>query len=122
MDISDNHHQHILRGVYLHGQPGANQQRVLRIDPALSNRTTKMIMKHSTLILALVTGCCLAARAGVYDTTFNSGFANGGYVPEGNTAGWSSSETLSGETGTISSISVNLDITGGFNGSLYGYL
>ena len=81
-----------------------------------------MIMKYSTLILALVTGCCLAARAGVYDNTFNSGFSSSGDIPLGNTAGWSDSRTLSGETGTIGSITVNLDITGGFNGSLYGYL
>ena len=78
----------------------------------------------------LLTGCCLAAQAGFYnyDSTFgtgnssSTGFANNGYVPVGNTAGWSDSETLSGETGVITGITVNLDITGGFNGSLYGYL
>jgi hypothetical protein len=81
-----------------------------------------MTMKSPKLILALVTSCSLVAQAGVYDNTFSSGFANSGDIPVGNTAGWSSSETLSGETGTIGSITVNLDISGGFNGSLYGYL
>ena len=79
-------------------------------------------MKISSLILALVTGCGLVAQAGVYDSTFSSGFANSGNVPVGSTTGWSDSRTLSGETGTIGSITVNLDISGGFNGSLYGYL
>ena len=79
-------------------------------------------MKISSLILALAAGCSLVARAGVYDSTFSSGFANSGNIPVGSTTGWSDSRALSGETGTIGSITVNLDISGGFNGSLYGYL
>ena len=43
-------------------------------------------------------------------------------VPDGNPVGITSSTTLSGISGTISSVSVNLDITGGFNGDLYAYL
>jgi hypothetical protein len=73
-------------------------------------------------ISVLLTGCCLIARAGVYDNTYSSGFANSGNIPVGNLSGWSDSEAISGETGAISSITVNLDISGGFNGSLYGYL
>ncbi len=79
-------------------------------------------MEFPKLILAFLMGCCLAARAGVYDNTFNSGFANSGNILAANLSGWSDSETLNGETGVISSITVNLDISGGFNGSLYGYL
>ncbi len=79
-------------------------------------------MKTPTVILALVLGGSVTAQAGVYDNTFSSGFANSGNIPEGSLSGWSDSETLSGESGAISSITVNLNITGGFNGSLYGYL
>ena len=43
-------------------------------------------------------------------------------IPDGNPVGLVSSTSLSGLTGTISGISVNLDITGGFNGNLYAYL
>ena len=58
----------------------------------------------------------------MYDNTFSSGFASSGDIPQGSLSGWSDSRTLSGEAGTISSITVNLDISGGYNGNLYGYL
>ena len=79
-------------------------------------------MKFQTIIPALMLGCALAAQAGVYDNSYSSGFANSGNVPVGNLSGWSDSETINGETGTIGSVSVDLNISGGFNGSLYGYL
>jgi hypothetical protein len=79
-------------------------------------------MENAKLILVLLLGCSTAAQAGTYDPTYR--FGSGVNIPVGNTAGWSDSETVtSGEvSGTISSIAVNLDISGGFNGSLYGYL
>lgn len=43
-------------------------------------------------------------------------------IPDGNPVGLTSSTTISSVSGAISSISVNLDITGGFNGDLYAYL
>jgi hypothetical protein len=81
-------------------------------------------MKTRKLIPALVLGCSISAQAGTYDPTYSSGFANSGDIPIGNTAGWSDSETVTSSevSGTISSITVNLDITGGYNGNLYGYL
>jgi hypothetical protein len=78
-------------------------------------------MTVRNVILAIAIGAASSLQAGVYDNTFSS-FANGSTVAAGNLNGWSDSETLSGEAGTISSISVNLDISGGYNGSLYGYL
>jgi hypothetical protein len=81
-------------------------------------------VKPRFLFLAFIAACSFSARASlvnVYDNTFTS-FANGVNIPVGNLSGWSDSETLSGEVGTITSISVNLDIAGGFNGALYGYL
>jgi len=79
-------------------------------------------MNTLKLISVLALGCSITAQAGVYDNTFSSGFANSGNIPAGNLSGWSDTETISGETGVIGSVSVNLDISGGFNGSLYGYL
>ena len=82
-------------------------------------------MKTPKLILALLFGCSMNApgQFTTYDNSFSSsGFANGDNIPVGNLSGWSDSETLSGESGHITSISVNLDITGGYNGSLYAYL
>lgn len=79
-------------------------------------------MKTPKFILALLLGCSVNARASLYINSFSSGFANGGKVPEGSLSGWSKSETLSGELGPITSVTVNLDITGGYNGSLYAYL
>lgn len=43
-------------------------------------------------------------------------------IPVGSPAGLSSSTDITGVSGTISSVSVNLDITGGFNGDFYAYL
>jgi hypothetical protein len=81
-------------------------------------------MKTPKLILALLLGCSINApgQFSTYDNSFSSGFANNGNVPEGSLSGWSDSERLSGESGTITSVTVNLDIAGGYNGSLYAYL
>ena len=43
-------------------------------------------------------------------------------IPDGNPTGLASSTNLSGLTGSIISITVALDVTGGFNGDLYAYL
>ena len=44
-------------------------------------------------------------------------------VPQGNPVGVTTYQTVSGlPTASISDVAVNLDITGGYNGGLYGYL
>lgn len=43
-------------------------------------------------------------------------------IPDGNPSGMSSSTSFSSVPGTVTSVTVNLDITGGFNGDLYAYL
>jgi subtilisin-like proprotein convertase family protein len=44
-------------------------------------------------------------------------------IPEGNPVGITSSETFSGlASGAITDVSVDLNISGGYNGGLYGYL
>jgi subtilisin-like proprotein convertase family protein len=53
--------------------------------------------------------------------TYSSGTLNTA-IPDGNIVGISETATLAGLSGSITGISVNLDITGGFNGDLYVYL
>ncbi len=67
------------------------------------------------------TCCCslvtaLAAQGGlIYSST-------GGTIPDGNPVGWSATATASGFNPSISAVSVNLKISGGYNGDLYAYL
>jgi hypothetical protein len=75
------------------------------------------------ILLATVMVSVVAARAVIYSTNWNSGFANGGIVPDNNFSGWSDARTVSAiPTGTFNSLAVNLQLTGGWNGDLYTYL
>ena len=72
------------------------------------------------LPLAFLTG---PASAALISQSWNSDFAAGGVVPDGNPVGWSDTRTLSGITATtITDVNVSLTITGGWNGDLYAYL
>jgi subtilisin-like proprotein convertase family protein len=79
--------------------------------------------------LFLLGGCMLLAttiaQATLYSVTWNSGFANGGVIPDGNATGWSDTRTVS-LTGLpdniILDVNVRLNISGGYNGDLYAYL
>ena len=53
---------------------------------------------------------------------WSSGFANGTAVPDNNPSGWADSRTVTGLSGSIQSLSVSLDLAGGWNGDLYAYL
>jgi len=64
----------------------------------------------------------LTSNASVYTQTFNSGFVNNGLIPDGNLAGWSDMRTLAIGDNSITSISVKLNVSGGFNGDLYAYI
>ncbi len=63
-----------------------------------------------------------AGHAATY--TFNSGFANGGAIPDGNLAGWSDTRSISDWSAgsQITALTVSLNVSGGFNGDLYCYL
>jgi subtilisin-like proprotein convertase family protein len=75
-------------------------------------------MKIATLLSAVVLGVSLSAQATLYD----SGFANNGNIPDGNPTGWSDTRTVSGLGTLIQSLSVTLNLSGGYNGDLYAYL
>jgi hypothetical protein len=66
---------------------------------------------------------CLSSNAALYQNAYNGGFANSGFVPDGNATGWSDSHTLSGIGDLhMSDVSVKLNVSGGFNGDIYAYL
>ena len=76
-------------------------------------------MKIKFILLSLLAALALPAQ-----TVTNSFFMNnpGVVIPAGNLVGVSRSFTVSGLSGVIDNLQVDLDITGGFNGDLYMYL
>lgn len=79
--------------------------------------------------LILLAGLCLAAAlsapAGLFNfsDTYTTGFQNSGNILDGNVSPWSDTRTVGGITEpSIQSVSVRLQVSGGFNGDLYGYL
>lgn len=77
-------------------------------------------MKMNPWIWLGIGAVTLTVRADMI--TFNSGFANGTAIPDGNLSGWSDTRTLSGYSGLITDLNVSLYLSGGYNGQLYGYL
>jgi subtilisin-like proprotein convertase family protein len=81
-------------------------------------------------VKSLITAASLFALAGatqgamVFDQTFSTGLANGGSIPDNDPSGWSDTRTVSGLGSglSITDVQVGLNITGGWNGDLYGYL
>jgi subtilisin-like proprotein convertase family protein len=79
-------------------------------------------MTKTTLIIA---GLLLAlARSAQADfvATYNTGFQNGGAIPDGSMTGWSDTRNLVGAPNSIGDVSVTLNLSGGWNGDLYAYL
>jgi hypothetical protein len=75
------------------------------------------------LLFGTVLASVVAANATIYSTNWNSGFANGGVIPDNNFSGWSDTRTVGAiPAGTFTSLSVDLQLTGGWNGDLYAYL
>lgn len=75
-------------------------------------------MKIPVIILALLLALGAAAQpsTNTFSTTVNT------LIPDANPNGYSSTRNVSGLFGVIQSLTVSLDITGGFNGDLYCYL
>jgi subtilisin-like proprotein convertase family protein len=75
-------------------------------------------MKKTVVLIGLAAALCVPARAAVFSANYNVNAA----IPDNNILGLTDSHVVSGINGQISDISVTLNITGGFNGDLYGYL
>ena len=74
--------------------------------------------RHTFLTAILLLALARSAQADYFQTFF----IGGALVPDGNLVGWSDTRTVSGVSGSISNVSVTLDLTGGWNGDLYAYL
>jgi subtilisin-like proprotein convertase family protein len=83
----------------------------------------KMLKSNALAIVAviLLAGLACVQAQGQPVTNTTSTTVNS-QIPDGNPVGMTSSTTLSDAFGTISSVTVTIDITGGFNGDLYAYL
>ena len=82
-------------------------------------------MKRLSIFCVLLLAFALQVSASLTTNIFSSGFANSGYVPDNDFSGWSDTRTLSGYTGgsaLVENVFVTLNIAGGWNGDLYGYL
>ena len=78
-------------------------------------------MKRILLLAALMTA--VTTQAVIYTTNWSSGFVNGTTIPDNNLSGWSDTRTVSTmPAGTFIGLSVDLELTGGWNGDLYAYL
>lgn len=80
-------------------------------------------MKQRVLIgiLAVCTMCSAMADP-MYTFNFTNAFPNTGVVPDGSVTGWSDTRSASGVLGTITDVNVWIELSGGYNGDLYGYL
>jgi len=80
-------------------------------------------MKKLILTALLASLTSLSSFATIYSTNWSTGFANGQVVPDNNFSGWSDTRTVAAiPAGTFASLSVDLHLTGGWNGDLYAYL
>jgi subtilisin-like proprotein convertase family protein len=77
-------------------------------------------MKPLTLLMTLMLGWCASSHGALY--TFTGSTPNGGVIPDGNLSGWNSTLAVSGLSGSVGEVRVNLNISGGYNGDLYAYL
>ena len=78
-------------------------------------------MKNSVLI-ALLTGLLFFALAAEATQTNPVNLTPGVTIPNANPVGISESFDITGATGVVQDVSINLNISGGFNGNLYAYL
>jgi hypothetical protein len=73
----------------------------------------------ASCLLALMLSSLTQVNALAYSTSVNSLFAT---IPDGDINGYQNSLSVSGLSGSVSHVSVTLNISGGFNGDLYAYL
>jgi subtilisin-like proprotein convertase family protein len=84
-----------------------------QIRPLMRNIGTLVLL----MLLGVVTPSLLQAQ-----TTETYTFTTNRLAPDGNPSGLSDTRTLNSAIGNIASVTVHLNMTGNFNGDLYGYL
>jgi len=81
-------------------------------------------MKRLTFLSILLLAFAHQVSASL-STNFTSGFANSGFIPDNNLNGWADTRNLNVTAYNglvVSDVQVTLNISGGWNGDLYGYL
>jgi subtilisin-like proprotein convertase family protein len=79
-----------------------------------------MNMKKNLILTGALVLAATAAQATIYDSGTQSSST---IVPDNNQSGLASTYSFAtGDANTINGVSVTLNITGGYNGDLYGYL
>src|ERR1017187_2897498 len=79
-------------------------------------------MKKATFVTAVLLLALARSAQADFVQTFNTGFQNGGVIPDGSFTGWSDTHNLAGAPSSIADLSVSLNLSGGWNGDLYAYL
>jgi subtilisin-like proprotein convertase family protein len=74
--------------------------------------------RFSAVVICLCFGTIIVSAQNNYNFTFPVSAS----VPDGDLSGLALNSNLAGMGGVITSLTVSLDITGGFNGDLYAYL
>ena len=83
---------------------------------------TQSRFRTATLPAAGMLLCFWTAIVSAQTNNYNFSFAANLAVPDGDTSGLAIRPDLTGLSGSIASVTVSLDISGGFNGDLYAYL
>jgi subtilisin-like proprotein convertase family protein len=80
-------------------------------------------MKRIMLMTAVGVLALVRSAQADFVQTFNTGFANGGVIPDGSLTGWADTRTVSiPGFNDITDLRVTLNLSGGWNGDLYAYL
>ena len=89
----------------------------------------KFIIKMRIVKCLLICGlanlvCILPTSASVIIYSFDSAFANNGVIPDGDLNGWQDTRSINGlpEGYPLADVNVKLNLSGGWNGDIYGYL
>jgi len=74
-------------------------------------------------LMAIMAGVALMGSVAISQTTYSYTFSNNAAIPDGDLSGLALSTNLAGMSpSSISNVDVRLNISGGYNGDLYGYL
>jgi subtilisin-like proprotein convertase family protein len=105
----------------LENETAATQKRIetVPLRAATKVHNTMKILKAKILLVLLAAVSPLLLQA---QTIESYTFTTNRLVPDGNAAGLSDVRNVNSAIGTITSLKVNLKLTGEFNGDLYGYV
>jgi subtilisin-like proprotein convertase family protein len=89
---------------------------------ARSKQSFIQLMKKYLMLMLMTAATTVSLPAQLLTTNWTGGFPNGGVIPDNDPSGLAITETLTGWSGSVSNVSVTLNLTGGWNGDIYAYL